>query len=146
MNHIKYYLLPIYWIFSNIVGVIAQNPFKIVDIPDSIRIRMACIELSKKRLETVFDSTYTAISVFNLTDRKNFELQNGIYTWRVMGPHFSKRLLIYAHPQFFIFKGTDISSVLEEYLNCMTVLKLTTVEKQKYLTAIAKYLEDEDHQ
>jgi hypothetical protein len=74
-----------------------------VKIPDDLRVKLALVELNKEKLETVTDSAYTAIYVFDIIDKKNFTLKKGIYNWKVMGSHFANRLFINYNNQTFIF-------------------------------------------
>ena len=110
-----------------------------VDLPDRIRAQMACIELGKKNLHSNFDSAYMAIDVRNLNDSSDFDLINGIYAWKVMGPHFQSRLLIYDNNSYFIFKAADVNGVIGEYLQCITQLKLDDYKSVAYLNSISKF-------
>lgn len=123
-----------------------SNSFKMVKIPDDLRVKLALVELNKEKLETATDSAYTAIYVFDIIDKKNFTLKKGIYSWKVMGPHFVNRLFINYNNQTFIFKSKgsiDSIGVLQEFIDCIKLLHITKEDRIKYLKAISRYLQEE---
>ena len=117
-----------------------QNLFQMVDVPDSIY----------KKIETVYvnekGSANAAIFIWNLSNRKDYIFKNGIYSYRLMGPHFPRRIFIFKSPKIYIFKSIgafDFVGVLHEYLECLKLLELSETERVLYLKTIASYLENE---
>lgn len=117
-----------------------------VKTSDSLRVELALVELNKKKLETVTDSAYTAIYVFDVINKKNLILKNGVYRWKVMGPHFANRLFISYNNRTFIFKkkgSVDSIGVLQEFIECIKLLGISESDRIKYLKAISNYLQEE---
>ncbi len=116
-----------------------ENPFQMVDVPDSIY-----IYLEKKYTEiTGSDSVNAGRNVFNLSNRKDFIFKNGLYSFQGQGPHFPRLIFIYHNKLLYTFKNTSITEVLEEYIECIDLLKLPEADSIKYLKLISDYLQDE---
>lgn len=119
-----------------------KNPFQMVVVPDSIYLML------EKEYESItgFDSVNAGRNVWNLTNSKDFVFKNGLYSFKGQGPHFPRCLFVYNNKKIYIFKSIgafDFSGVLQEYLECIKLLKLTKEDKVKYLKSITKYLENE---
>lgn len=121
------------------------NPFQMVDVPDSI-----CIKLeSAYKSITSFDNVNASKNVLNLTNRKDFIFKNSLYSFKGQGPHYPRCIFIFKSPKIYIFKSIgafDFIGVLQEYLECIKFLELTETERVLYLKLIARYLENESGQ
>lgn len=120
-----------------------NNPFIMVEIPDSLRAKLACSELQKNNLVTSFDSSYMAMYIRNLIDPQDYLFKDGIYTYNLMGPHFQRKLFIFSKGEIYIFKSIYINDVLDEYLIFLKETDIPVLKRIEYLNAIAKYLEEE---
>ena len=139
----KYVFILMLLINVNLYSQNIKNRFEVVKIPDSLKIKLALVEVNKNKLETAIDSSYMALYIFDVVDKKNLVLKNGVYSWKVMGPHFSNRLFIFYNNKVFIFKSKGKNSlveVLEEYITSIGYLNIAKVDQISYLTAVSKYL------
>lgn len=142
----KYVFILMLLINVNLYSQNIKNRFEVVKIPDSLKIKLALVEVNKNKLETAIDSSYMALYIFDVVDKKNLVLKNGVYSWKVMGPHFSNRLFIFYNNKVFIFKSKGKNSlveVLEEYITSIGYLNIAKVDQISYLTAVSKYLKEE---
>jgi len=117
-----------------------QNPFQIVDVPDSIYKKIEKVYIDEK------GSVNAGIFIWNLSNKKDYIFKNGIYSYRLMGPHFPRRIFIFKTPKIYIFKSIgafDSVGVIQEYLECIKLLELTETERVLYLKSIANYLKSE---
>jgi len=117
-----------------------QNPFQMVDVPDSIYKKIEKVYVNER------ESVNAGIFIWNLSNRKDYIFKNGIYSYRLMGPHFPRRIFIFKSPKIYIFKSIgafDFVGVLHEYLECLKLLELSETERVLYLKTIASYLENE---
>lgn len=139
------YLICIF-LFLICVGLNAKNqkknPFQMVDVPDSI-----CLKLeSAYKSITGFDNVNAGKNVWNLTNRQDFVFKNGLYSFKGQGPHYPRCIFIFKDFKIFIFKSIgafDFTGVLKEYLECIKLLELTEIERVLYLKSIGNYLESE---
>jgi len=121
---------------------IKYNPFQMVDVPDSINIKL---ESAYKSI-TGFGNVNAGRNVWNLANRKDFIFKNGLYSFKGQGPHFPRCIFIFNNSKLYIFKSIgafDFVGVLQEYLDCIKLLELNEADKVKYLKYIAVYLKDE---
>ena len=119
-----------------------HNPFQMVNVPDSISIRL---ENAYKSI-TGCDSVNAGKNVWNLINRKDFIFKNGLYSFKGQGPHFPRCIFIFKNGKIFIFKSVgafDFEGVLQEYMECIKLLSLSRTESLKYLKYIVHYLEEE---
>lgn len=144
---IKYILISIILLNVNLYSQNTRNnQLKMVKIVDSLKIKLALTELEKDKLETASDSAYMALYIFDIANKKNLILKNGVYSWRVMGPHFSNRLFIYYNNRVFIFKNKgkiNSTGVLKEYIDSINYLNISELDRINYLNAIRIYLKEE---
>jgi len=111
-----------------------------VDVPDSIYKKIEKVYVNER------ESVNAGIFIWNLSNRKDYIFKNGIYSYRLMGPHFPRRIFIFKSPKIYIFKSIgafDFVGVLHEYLECLKLLELSETERVLYLKTIASYLENE---
>ena len=112
-----------------------KNPFQMVNVPDTIY----------KQLENVYiqerGSAGARINIFNLEDSKDFVFKNGIYSYRLSGPHFQRRLFIYNNSKLYIFTEIYIDDVIEQYMEGIKYLDLSVDDKICYLKIISEYLQ-----
>lgn len=116
------------------------NPFKRVNVPDSIFMKLE--ESYKKNAINV----NAGRNVINLINRKSFEFKDGIYSFSGQGPHYPRRIFIYNSGKIFIFENEGALNpigILKEYLICTENLKLKKSQITKYLKVISEYLMEE---
>ena len=116
------------------------NPFRVVEVPDSLRLKLLQIAYSEDSL------TVGTPYIFNLINRKDYDFKNGIYSFQGRGPHFPRRIFIHYNGKTFIFKGIgafELIGILEEYVDCIKLLKLSAADGIKYLKVISNYLDEE---
>ena len=124
---------------------ISQNKKKescktqMVDVPDSIRYKLACAEVQKSKLNKN-DSSSMALYIFNLENMCNKKFINGIYSYRVMGSHFERKLFIYNNQVLYIFTKHYLDDVIKEYSEIINNSNLTSIQKINYLKVIHTYL------
>jgi hypothetical protein len=110
-------------------------------IPDSIASKLE--EAYNKNARNV----NAGKNVFNLLNRKDFALKNGIYSFQGQGPHFPRRIFIYNDGSIFIFENEGAfnpKGIIQEFAVCIEKLNLTGRQVVKYLKAISNYLEQEE--
>jgi hypothetical protein len=120
-----------------------ENHTQLVDVPDSIRIEIACFELNKSKLETDRDSSYAAMYVRNLLYPQDTLFKDGIYTYQILGPHFQQRIFIFSQGKIYIFKNNFINDVVEEFSLFLEDSVAPVTIRIEYLNAIAKFLKQE---
>ena len=113
--------------------------FPMVEIPDSVRLIVGEFLKEQEHLDTNF----TAFYIYNFSNPKDYKFKEGIYTFRLMGPHFLSRLMIYTKGKIYLFKSVHIDGLLEEYLSFIKREKVNTEEKLNYLKLISKFLQEE---
>lgn len=103
-----------------------------------------------KKLENIYINELGqldgGIYVWNLQNRKDFVFKNGIYSYKLMGPHFPRRIFIQHNGKTFIFKSFGAFNnigVLKEYIECIKTLKIPDKDVFTYLNIISIYLKDE---
>ncbi len=132
-----------FFVFASLhAKVPKQNPFQLVDVPDSVYLKLE----SAYQLITGFDSVNAGRNVRNLINRKDFIFKNDLYSFKGQGPHFPRCIFIFKNPKIYIFKSIgafDFVGVLHEYLECIKLLELSETERVLYLKTIASYLENE---
>jgi len=113
------------------------NPFERVAVPDSIY----------QKLEKSYGRNANAgRNVFNLIDRKDFVLKDGIFSFQGQGPHFPRRIFIVNKGELFVFENEGAfnpKGVLQEFVESINQLELTDKQTVKYSKAISDYLEQE---
>ena len=149
MRNGSIYLIFMTLVFINCTGSaqhrIKKNPFQMVEVPDSVRVKLYNFYKEEEDRETIKAGIY----IFNLMDHNNYKFQNGIYSFRMMGPHFPRRIFIYNNGNMCILKSIgafEPTELLKDYLECIKDLNLSDSEIRKYLKAISKYLEQEEGQ
>ena len=124
---------------SVVQSQIHRSPFEMVNVPESIRWKLAQFLEKKEKLDT----PSMAIYIYNLLEPKNYVFKDGIYQFRLMGPHFIPRIFIFNHGKMKIFQNYDLESFLGEYLSYIKISSLSPRTEIKYLTAIAQYFQEE---
>lgn len=115
------------------------NPFQRVKISDSIYVK-----LEKSYFETTgFENVNAGRNVWNLINKKDFVLKDGLYLFRGQGPDYPSRIFIYDNYSFYMFKNNHLEDVLTEYVGIIDKLKISEINKIKYLKIICKYLQEE---
>jgi len=134
----------IFFIGFAVVNCLAQQGsgekgFKMVKLPDTVRNKLAQYLSQQEKLET----PNRAIYVFNLMNPKDYEFKKGIYSFKLMGPHFQRRIFIYTNNEIIIFNGYFIDDLLEEFTKFCNIVQIPVKEKILYLKAIADFLQTE---
>ena len=112
--------------------------FPMVEIPDSVRLIVGEFLKQQEHLDTTFAAFY----IYNYTNPKDYEFKDGIYTFRLMGPHFQPRIMIHNKGKIDLFQNTHIAGLLEEFLVFIKTAEINDKEKIKYLKMICRFLED----
>ena len=116
-----------------------SSPFQAVEVSDSFKLKL----LPYTYVDTVDFLAKSHLLVFNLINRKNFILTDGIFSFQGIGPHFPRRIFIYNKGKSYIFKSTEISGVLNEFLCFLELINISEQEKTEYLKAISNYMCEE---
>lgn len=114
-----------------------------VNIPERVRVQLACFDLGKNVLEDSNDSLYMAMYIHNLIDIEDLEFKPGIYSYQRLGPHFTRKILIIYKNEIHPFRSVFINDLLEEFLYYTEQVKLPIDLRIKYLEAISSYLKEE---
>lgn len=108
-------------------------------LPDSIA----------EQIENSYEDKYTNASknVVNLISPNNYNLVDGIYAFKGMGPHFPRQIFVYKREKIFIFNSRgdyNPEGVIMEFCSCIKKLNLTHKEIVDYLNVICLYLQEEE--
>lgn len=117
-----------------------QNPLKMVELPDSAR---AILMMYLKENEKLSIDEIGGIYVFNLQNPKDLKYKDGVYTFRLMGPHYHRRIFIVNGPEIKIFDSQYIDDLLKEFYSFIKQSTLPVKKKIEYLKAISNFLEEE---
>jgi hypothetical protein len=112
---------------------------QIVELPDTVKSKLVNYLKEKEKLETLSRAIY----VFNLVNRKDYKYKKGIYGFKLMGPHFQRRVFINTGNEVKIFDGYFIDDLLKEFTIFCESSNLSTKDKIAYLKAIAIFLQEE---
>jgi len=118
------------------------NPFKMVEVPDSINLKLALI--TYKGYNDI--NSNKGMYILNLQNPKDLDFKDGIYSFRGFGPHFPKKIFIFNNGRLFIFENDGAfnpKAVIKEFVKCFDYLDLTNDQLIKYSKIITNYLEDE---
>jgi hypothetical protein len=127
-------------IFSSNYGFGQQNrkAFEMVKVPDSVKNSLISFLTTKEK-----HSETGAILIYNLINSKDYKYKDGIYAFRMMGPHFSRNIFIVSNGKLQIFNGYYISELLSEFNSFIQKENIPYKIKIKYLKAISTFLEEE---
>ena len=117
----------------------ANQPFRMVVLPDSVTSKLLKFLQKKEKL----DGTDYPIYVFNLVDSKDYKYKDGVYAFRLAGPHYRRRIFIVNNSNVYIFEDYYIDDLLYEFSDYIKKIQLTTRKKIIYLKAISRFLEEE---
>jgi hypothetical protein len=112
--------------------------FQSVNLPDSVLISVRNF-LSQKENTTITG----AILTYNLIDKNKSKYEDGIYSFKILGPHFRRNIFIVSDKHIHIFKGYFIDELLTEFYQFIKQNKLSDKIKIDYLKAISLFLEQE---
>ena len=121
-------------------GQKSLNVLQRVDVPDSIYIRL------EKSYDKNTINVNAGRNVFNLSNRKDFDFKDGIYSFQGQGPHFPRRIFIFNNGNLFIFESDGAFSpkgVIREFESSINLLLLTDKQVVEYAKIIADYLSQE---
>ena len=135
----------IFWVLNFIIlsniNLYSQkiNPFHRVKISDSIYVK-----LEKSYFETTgFENVNAGRNVWNLINKRDFVLKDGLYLFRGQGPHYPSRIFIYDNNSVYMFRNNHLEDILTEYVRFIEKLKISEINKIKYLKIICNYLQEE---
>lgn len=117
----------------------AKKAFHMVVLPDSITSKLVKYLQEKEKLPGADYPMY----VFNLVDSKDYKYKDGIYAFRLTGPHYKRRIFIVNSSQIYIFDGYYFDDLLQEFNEYVKRAKLSTLQKIIYLNAISHFLAEE---
>ena len=109
--------------------------------------------LVPKSIATQLDEGYgkefvnASANVYNLLDKKEKKMVNGIYAFKGQGPHFPRKIFIYRDKKIFFFQSVGAfnpNGIIKEYSTFLSENKLANAETIMYLRAIYEYLKDEN--
>ncbi len=117
-----------------------QNSLRMVELPNSAKVIL--MEYLKRK-EKLSDDNDSGVYVFNLQNPKDTKYKDGIYTFRLMGPHFRRRVFIVNGLNINIFNSQYIDDFIEEFNSFMKKSSLPTKKKIEYLKSVSNFLEEE---
>lgn len=117
----------------------ANKSLRMVDLPDSVSSKLLKYLQVKEKLSGVDFPIY----VFNLVDSKDYKYRDGIYAFRLMGPHYKRRIFIVNKSNVYIFDGYYFDDLLQEFNEFIKRVQLSTLQKIIYLKAISRFLDEE---
>jgi hypothetical protein len=112
---------------------------QMVELPDTVKSKLVAF-LSKQE---EFETPNKAVYVFNLVNVKDYSYKKGIYAFKLMGPHFQRRVFINTGKEIKIFDGYFIDDMLNEFTSFCKTSDIPAREKIVYLKAIAIFLQEE---
>lgn len=112
---------------------------QMVMLPDTVKSKLVQYISKKEKLETPSKAIY----VFNLVNGKDYKYKKGIYAFKLMGPHFQRRVFINTGNEIKIFDGYFINDLLKEFTSFCETSDIPAKEKIIYLKAIAVFLQEE---
>lgn len=118
----------------------ASTMLPMVRVPDS-----TYHQLSKFLLKMEHSDTTSAVGalIYNFARPRDYKFKDGIYTFRLSGPHFQHRLFIYRKGKLTMFEHHHTEGLLEEFLNFIkTTPDMSQQEKVTYLGYISKFLKN----
>jgi hypothetical protein len=139
MSMMKHNILII--IFFTVVGCAfgqKRIPYQTVNLPDSVLLSVREFLSQKENIPIT-----GAILTFNLIDKKNYKYKDGIYSFRLLGPHFHRNIFIVNDKHIYIFKGYYTDELIPEFYQYIKQNKLSSKIKIDYLKAISLFLEQE---
>lgn len=115
-----------------------NKAFEMVKTPDSVKVILSSFLANKEKVKV--DG---AILTFNLIDKKDYLYKDGIYSFRLLGPHYNRQIFIANKGVVHIFNGYYISELLPEFNEYIKKTELPTKLKIAYLKAISVFLDEE---
>jgi hypothetical protein len=109
------------------INIFAQKQnycqFLMVNVPDDIFLKL---DSAYYRI-TGFSNVNAGNNVISIIDSKNYNFENGIYTFKGQGPHFPKLFFIYYNSNIFTFSDSNFNIILEEFIECIRLLDIFAV-------------------
>lgn len=112
-----------------------RYPFQWLNLSDSIN----------KQLTKAYgtEDVGAGYNVYNLLIKDDFRLQNGIYAFKGMGPHFSRQLFIYNNGIYIFSDKGFYQNIILDFVKCIKQLNLSNEQIFLYLTVLYNYLQEE---
>jgi hypothetical protein len=117
-----------------------EKVLKIVEVPDSVRTKLILFLSNAERLG---DTQDRALYIFNLQEPKDLKFKDGIYAFRLVGPHFYRRIFIVTGNDITIFGSRFVDSLLQEFLTYLKHSNLPELKRIQYLKVMSYFLEEE---
>jgi hypothetical protein len=117
----------------------SQELLNMVQLPDSVSVKLSNFLAAKEKLKLAEYPMY----IFNLVNSKDFKYHDGIYTFRLIGPHFKRHVFIVNNSEVYMFDGYYIDELLQEFDEYIKNVHLSAKQKIIYLKAIGRFLEEE---
>lgn len=119
------------------VGV--KNPFEMVKVDNFFKMELDQFLNEKEKLDTL-DLPVYIYNLLNSNDNRDYNLKNGIYSFRLMGPHFIPYLFFYLDGRYYIIKDYTIEKLLKEWADFFSKSGLGYEEKVKYLEKLPEFI------
>lgn len=118
---------------------ITKANFQYVVLPDSIStlIRKYYIEMENR------DSIPGQVTVFNIKYPNDYQFKDGLFRFRISGPHFSSHYFIYKKNNIHIFYKKNAIGILEELKVFIESLDISELEKIELIELTALMLREE---
>jgi hypothetical protein len=121
-------------------AVLGQNNTTSVNIPDSIRSKLAEFLFKAEKL----DKPYEAIYIYRVIKSSETKYTDDVYQFRLMGPHYRMRIFINDNGNLKIFEGQNTDELIKEFYDYITGHRVSEKKKIKYLNAIVIFLKKQN--
>ncbi|WP_316751762.1 hypothetical protein [Pedobacter gandavensis] len=117
------------------------NPFEMVHVGDSVRTKLYNFLWHERK-----DSLKAGISIYHVLGKdkaKNYQFVEGVYSFKMMGPHFPLYYFIYTKKDGIqIITDYDLEGLLVQVVNCFkrNLDSFSEVERIAYIQAMLKNL------
>lgn len=138
----KYYIILIALIINHYYyySQVKQSIREYVNVPDTLRYKLACYLVQKDKLLNKEDSSYLSIIVLNLSNSKSKKYKYGIYIFKLISPHSNFSCYIHIPNKFYIFKKEKFEDIIQEYLEIIKESNMNTYDKIYYLKLLLKFI------
>ena len=117
------------------------NPFEMVHVADSVRAKLYSFLWQERK-----DSLKAGISIYQILGRdkvNNYQFEEGVYSFRMMGPHFPMYYFIYTKKDGLeIITNYDLEALLTQVVASFkrNLNSFTEVDRIAYIQAMIKDL------
>lgn len=134
------YILVLLFVMQSVQQTLAQRyPFQLVNVPDSISDIINC---KYGRVDAGAGK-----NVYNMCVYDDFEFQDGIYSYKGMGPHFPLKLFAVNGDSLYFFRtpSNKMKEYLEEWLSYKNRVCMEDAHFVTYSLAVINYLMHENN-